>query len=204
MYEPTQIDDAVQALLPGAEGRADRHSPDSSSLRFSRRGLVQVIAKMRLSQCSQCYSLHIACLFFSLILHFVSCLVHFIVPSATLVCRCQRFRTVLHLSQPTPSFPTAVSILSAGSFESPHLSHHLVLECGIHGQQNTKPAHVQFSCSTKSGERLRSNICNVIRCKNFLGTEISISYSLQHTKKSRVDVFCSWSSSQPIGQRIRL
>ena len=49
-------------LLPSPEGRAHRHSQDSSSRRFSCRGLVQVIAKMPTSHCSQCNSMHVACL----------------------------------------------------------------------------------------------------------------------------------------------
>ena len=96
-------------LLPSPEGRAHRHSQDSSSRRFSCRGLVQVIAKMPTSHCSQCCnSMHVACLSCSSSSLFSR---HgpFTVPVAKVVCRCNKLQSVLHPTQP---IPTVVSILS--------------------------------------------------------------------------------------------
>ena len=80
-------------LLPSPEGRAHRHSQDSSSRRISCRGIVQVIAKMPTSHCSQCNSMHVACLSCSSSSVFSR---HgpFTVPIAKIVCRCNKLQSV--------------------------------------------------------------------------------------------------------------
>ena len=80
-----------QALLPRPERCAYHQSPYSSWARSS--------------QCSQCSSLHVACLSFS------SSLFSSHDPRANLVYSCQGFHSVLHLSQPSQPFPTILSVL---------------------------------------------------------------------------------------------
>ena len=75
---------------------------------------------------------------------------------------------------------------------------HLVVECGIHGQQKYQSCKMAMLLWYRS----RDNICTIFRCKHLLETGISSLNSLLNSKESCIDVFRSWSCSQSTRQRI--
>ena len=142
-----------QALLPSPEGRACRHSPDSSSRRIPCRGLVQVIARIRsvnvhsATRCTLLASLSL--LLSSPVMVHSSCQVPPLqrvtlsfAPASTNTTTSEKCRHYLCFTHP-----------DANSLDSQHVSHHLVVACGIHGMQNTNPANVQCSCGTQAETR---------------------------------------------------
>ena len=53
-------------------------------------------------------------------------------------------------SQPIPTIVCFFSCCTSVASSIRQMSHHVVVECGIHGQQNTNPANMQCCCSTEA------------------------------------------------------
>ena len=86
---------------------------------------------------------------------------------------------------------------TSGASSIQQISHYHVEESGIHGQQNTHPANVQCCCSTEAEAGFFSNICEVLRCRHLLDTEISVLISFLYPEVPRVNMLRSQSCSDP-------
>ena len=81
---------------------------------------------------------------------------------------------------------------------------HLVVECGIHGEQNTNPANLQCCCCIEAEPGFVPTSVQIVAVNTLLILgEVAVLDSFLHPEVPRVDVFRSLSCSQSIRQRIR-
>ena len=187
-----------RVLLPNRERCAYHRSPVSSSRRRSCRGLCQVIAKMRPFSVQ---SVNWCTLFASVYILVFSRHGPFIVRSGQLFRRAKGF--TLFSTRLSPSTKIVCFLLfytpSDGSIQQ--VSHHLVVECGIHGQQKTNPAHLQCCCSTGPETGFYQKSARFVAAKTLILRSPSCSRFLP--TRSCVSTFRSMPCSQPIRQTIR-
>ena len=80
---------------------------------------------------------------------------------------------------------------------------HLVVECGIHGQQNTNTANLQWCCCSEAETGFVPTSAQFFAASTFLILRSPFLNSFLYPKVPRVNVFRSISCSPSIRQRIR-
>ena len=126
----------------------------------------------------------------------------FIVRRAQLLRRAKGFTLFSTRLSPITTIVCFLLFYTSSDGSIQQVSHHLVEECGIHGQQKTNPAHLQCCCSTEQETGFYHKSARFVAAKTFLILR-SPSCSRFLPQRSCVSTFRSMPCSQPIRQTIR-
>ena len=160
--------------------------------------------KSAISQCLLCYSLHIACFSASLLLSLS------LLPSWSI--HREKCSTLPPFQWFHPAFaPVSMFTISCDFclFETAARFNSCAIPgtscCGVRDPWSVEYQSCELAMflQHRSRDWLRSDISTNFRCEHHLDTKIFILNSFLYTNASCIDVFPSWSCSQPNRQRVR-